>query len=479
MAATGAAVRVRLAPSPTGTLHIGTARTAVFNWLFARRQGGQFLLRIEDTDKERSKPEYTTNILDGLQWLGLNWDAEPVIQSERIAEHRAAIQQLLDSGRAYRCYASEAELTEMRERQAAENRAPRYDNRHRHLSAEQEQAYIAEGREATIRFRIDDDAVITWTDLVRGEMRWAGSDLGGDMVIARRAPADQIGDPLYNLVVVVDDAAMAISHVIRGEDHIANTAKQLLLYEALGLPQPQFAHTPLILNREGRKLSKRDGVTSISDFRDMGYAASALANYMTLLGWSPPEGMGERFSLDQAASVFGFERVNRAGARFDWDKLNWLNGQVLHELGPEALRDQLLPLWQAAGYGAGEDPAWERDLCELLGASLTLLADGVSQAKPFYSCPDLDAAARDQLTAPGAREALKALAELLPEGELAAAEAQELLSAAAKAGGVKKGVIMKSLRAALLGSLQGPDLLSTWLLLHRRRQDLPRLQRCL
>ena len=479
MAATGAAVRVRLAPSPTGTLHIGTARTAVFNWLFARRQGGQFLLRIEDTDKERSKPEYTTNILDGLQWLGLNWDAEPVIQSERIAEHRAAIQQLLDSGRAYRCYASEAELTEMRERQAAENRAPRYDNRHRHLSAEQEQAYIAEGREATIRFRIDDDAVITWTDLVRGEMRWAGSDLGGDMVIARRAPADQIGDPLYNLVVVVDDAAMAISHVIRGEDHIANTAKQLLLYEALGLPQPQFAHTPLILNREGRKLSKRDGVTSISDFRDMGYAASALANYMTLLGWSPPEGMGERFSLDQAASVFGFERVNRAGARFDWDKLNWLNGQVLHELGPEALRDQLLPLWQAAGYGAGEDPAWERDLCELLGASLTLLADGVCQAKPFYSCPDLDAAAQDQLTAPGAREALKALAELLPEGELAAAEAQELLSAAAKAAGVKKGVIMKSLRAALLGSLQGPDLLSTWLLLHRRRQDLPRLQRCL
>jgi len=199
---------------------------------------------------------------------------------------------------------------------------------------------------------------------------------------------------------------------------------------------------------------------------------------MTLLGWSPPEGMGERFSLDQAASVFGFERVNRAGARFDWDKLNWLNGQVLRELGPEALRHQLLPLWQAAGYGAGEDPAWELELCELLGASITLLADGVSQAKPFYSCPDLDPAAQEQLTAPGAREALKALEQLLPEGDLSAAEAQELLGAAAKAAGVKKGVIMKSLRAALLGSLQGPDLLSTWLLLHRRQQDLPRLQRC-
>ncbi len=471
-------IRVRLAPSPTGSLHIGTARTAVFNWLFARHNGGQFLLRIEDTDRERSQQQFTDNILDGLSWLGLAWDGAPVIQSERIELHRLAIQQLLDSGHAYRCYATEAELTSMRELQAAAKQAPRYDNRHRQLSPEQQQQFIAEGREAVIRFRIDDARTISWPDMVRGEMRWSGADLGGDMVIARRARHDQIGDPLYNLVVVVDDAAMEISHVIRGEDHIANTAKQLLLYEALGLPQPQFAHTPLILNREGRKLSKRDGVTSISDFREMGYSASALANYMTLLGWSPPEGMGERFSLDQAASVFGFERVNRAGARFDWDKLNWLNGQVLRELGPEALRDQLLPLWQAAGYGAGEDPAWERDLCELLGASLTLLADGVSQAKPFYSCPHLDPAAQEQLTAPGAREALKALEQLLPEGELTAAEAQELLSAAAKAAGVKKGVIMKSLRAALLGSLQGPDLLSTWLLLHRRRQDLPRLQRC-
>ncbi|MEB3104449.1 MAG: glutamate--tRNA ligase [Cyanobacteriota bacterium] len=472
-------MRVRLAPSPTGTLHIGTARTAVFNWLFARRQGGQFLLRIEDTDKERSKPEYTANILEGLQWLGLHWDGEPVVQSERIAEHRAAIQQLLDSGKAYRCYASEAELTEMRERQAAENRAPRYDNRHRDLSPEQEQAYIAEGREATIRFRINDDAVITWNDLVRGEMRWAGADLGGDMVIARRAPADQIGDPLYNLVVVVDDAAMAITHVIRGEDHIANTAKQLLLYEALGAPAPVFAHTPLILNKEGKKLSKRDGVTSVSDFRSQGYTAEALANYMTLLGWSPPEGMGERFTLSQAAEAFGFERVNRAGARFDWDKLNWLNGQVLREQGAAALREQLLPLWQAEGFEVGSDPAWETDLSELLSTSLTLLADGVEQAKPFFTTPELDEAAQGQLAVEGAKAALAALLERLPEAELAADQAQTLLGEAATAAGVKKGVIMKTMRAALLGSLQGPDLLTTWLLLHRRGLDRNRIQRCL
>ncbi len=489
-------VRVRLAPSPTGTLHIGTARTAVFNWLFARHNNGQFLLRVEDTDKERSKPEYTANILEGLQWLGLEWDGDPVIQSERVALHRAAIQQLLDSGHAYRCYASEAELTAMREQQAASKQAPRYDNRHRDLSPDQEQAFIAEGREAVIRFRIDDGRTITWTDLVRGTMRWSGGDLGGDMVIARRAPADQIGDPLYNLVVVVDDAAMAISHVIRGEDHIANTAKQLLLYEALGAEPPVFAHTPLILNKDGKKLSKRDGVTSISDFRAMGYTAPALANYMTLLGWSPPEGMGERFSLDEAAAVFGFERVNKAGARFDWDKLNWLNGQVLREQGAESLREQLLPLWAAQGWAvtaqpAGTtvsnpvhaDPAWQLELIALLAPSLTLLADGVEQATPFFTTPALNEAALTQLAAEGARPALAALAAALearnPDTPLDGDQAQALLGEVATDAGVKKGVIMKSLRAALLGSLQGPDLLSTWLLLMRSGEALPRIQACL
>ena len=477
MVATGAAVRVRLAPSPTGTLHIGTARTAVFNWLFARHQGGQFLLRIEDTDKERSKPEYTANILEGLQWLGLNWDGEPVVQSERIAEHRAAIQQLLASGHAYRCYATEAELTEMRERQAAENRAPRYDNRHRDLTPEQEQAFIAEGREATIRFRIDDNATITWSDLVRGEMRWSGSDLGGDMVIARRAPADQIGDPLYNLVVVVDDAAMAITHVIRGEDHIANTAKQLLLYSALGAPAPVFAHTPLILNQEGRKLSKRDGVTSVSDFRAQGYTAEALANYMTLLGWSPPEGMGERFSLAEAAAVFNFDRVNRAGARFDWDKLNWLNSQVLHERSAAELLEDLQPLWTSQGWTA--DVSWLEQLCTLLGPSLVTLQDGLEQARPFFERPELDGAAQQQLASDGARPALAALLERLPEGPLSTDAAQALLTDAVAAAGVKKGVLMKTLRAALLGSLQGPDLLTTWLLLQPSGEARQRIARCL
>ena len=475
-------VRVRLAPSPTGTLHIGTARTAVFNWLFAKSQNGVFLLRIEDTDKERSKPEFTQNIFEGLQWLGIDWAEDPVIQSERVAQHRDAIRTLLDKGLAYRCYANESELAAMRDAQKAAKQAPRYDNRHRNLTAEQEAAFQAEGRDAVIRFRINDDADIHWNDLVRGTMRWRGSDLGGDMVVARRAPADQIGDPLYNLVVVVDDAAMEITHVIRGEDHIANTAKQLLLYEALGLPAPTFAHAPLILNADGKKLSKRDGVTSINEFRSMGYTAEAIANYMTLLGWSVPEGMEERFTLREAADQFSFDRVNKAGARFDWDKLNWLNAQVLHGWSTKQLLEVLRPLWLKNDWTIPSDNGWALELCELLGPSLTLLNDGVEQAAPFFECPDLEDDGLKQLQSEGAKAAIGHLVDALQAERWMGTDldqAQTLLGNAAKAAGVKKGVMMKSLRAALLGRLQGPDLLTTWSLLAKISDDLPRLQRCL
>ena len=221
-------VRVRIAPSPTGNLHIGTARTAVFNWLYAKNNGGTFILRIEDTDLERSKPEFTQNILDGLKWLGLNWDEGPVFQTDRTDLYQAKIQELLDKGLVYRAYDLPEELETMRARQKARNEAPRYDNRHRNLTPEQIAAFEAEGRLAVIRFKIEDDREIIWTDLVRGKVSWKGRDLGGDMVIARAADAKTIGAPLYNFVVVVDDIDMAISQVIRGEDHIANTPKQIL-----------------------------------------------------------------------------------------------------------------------------------------------------------------------------------------------------------------------------------------------------------
>ncbi|MFZ9832495.1 MAG: glutamate--tRNA ligase, partial [Vulcanococcus sp.] len=264
----------------------------------------------------------------------------------------------------------------------------------------------------------------------------------------------------------------------RGEDHIANTAKQLLLYEALGAPAPVFAHTPLILNKEGKKLSKRDGVTSVNDFRAQGYTAEALANYMTLLGWSPPEGMDERFSLSDAAAVFGFDRVNKAGARFDWDKLNWLNSQVLHERSPEQLLADLQPLWNAQGWSSA-DQAWLLELCALLGPSLVTLADGIEQARAFFERPELSEAALQQLGQDGARPALQALLHQLPEGPISADTAQELLGKAVAEAGVKKGVLMKTLRAALLGSLQGPDLLTTWLLLQPSGEARARIERSL
>ncbi|WP_320676388.1 glutamate--tRNA ligase [Prochlorococcus sp. MIT 1300] len=474
-------VRVRLAPSPTGTLHIGTARTALFNWLFAANEGGKFLLRIEDTDKERSKPEFTENILEGLKWLGLSWDETPIIQSERVKEHKQGIQKLLDQGFAYRCYATEEELAEMRTLQKLRGQPPRYDNRHRNLSNKEETTFKAEGRTAVVRFRIEEQSIIAWDDLIRGHMSWKGADLGGDMVIARRAQADEIGDPLYNLVVVIDDASMNITHVIRGEDHISNTAKQILIYKALGIQIPEFAHTPLILNSEGRKLSKRDGVTSISEFKNMGYTSEALANYMTLLGWSAPEGMGERFSLKEVSSVFNFSRVNKAGAKFDWDKLNWLNAQVLHEWSPEKLLQEIIPLWIAAGWEI-PDKSWSKDLLELISPSLTLLTDGLELSRPFFEEPNLLPDGSKQLQTNEGQQSIRGLLQELEKNPWDGREnqkAKELLKVAAESAGVKKGVVMKSLRAALLGCLQGPDLITTWGLLARAGKDRTRLRRFL
>lgn len=472
-------VRVRIAPSPTGNLHIGTARTAVFNWLFARSQSGTFILRVEDTDLERSKPEFTQNIMDGLQWLGLQWDEEPVYQTQRMGLYQPKIQQLLDQGLAYRAYETPEELNEMREKQKARSEAPRYNNQHRHLTPEQIAAFEAEGRQAVIRFRIDDDRDITWNDMVRGPVHWKGRDLGGDMVIARASSSTEIGQPLYNFVVVVDDADMDITHVIRGEDHVGNTPKQILLYEAMGMPVPQFAHTPLILNEKGAKLSKRDGVTSISDFQSMGFTAEALANYMTLLGWSAPDAE-EIFTLDEAAKLFTFDRVNKAGAKFDWDKLDWINSQYLHKKPPEDLLDLIIPYLNSAGYtfNLEADRDWLLKLSVLVGPSLTRLKDCVDLSR-FFFAPTMDVAdaAVEQLRKDGVADAMQAVLDALQnhDGLHEISDAKGLINQVTKALGVKKGLIMRSLRAALMGDMQGPDLVESWLILHQRGFDQGRL----
>lgn len=508
-------VRVRIAPSPTGNLHIGTARTAVFNWLFARHHDGKFILRIEDTDVERSRPEYTQNIMDGLTWLGLNWDEGPVFQTKRFDLYRQAIQTMLDKGLAYRCYSSKEELDRMREEQEKRKQAPRYDNRHRNLTPEQQAAFEAEGRRPVIRFKIDDDREISWNDMVRGKVTWKASDLGGDMVIARAGETEDFGQPLYNLAVVVDDIDMGITHVIRGEDHIANTAKQILLYEALGAAVPEFSHTPLILDKEGRKLSKRRGVTSIFDFKKLGYTPEAMVNYMTLLGWSPPDSTKEIFNLKQAAEQFGFDRVNKAGAKFDWDKLNWINSQYLHSMPISQLCDLLIPYWQDAGYqfDLASDRAMLEQITALIGPSLVRLPvttqdlsntpwveqiEALKNADPtgpsvvpspdavvmtrylFASTLEFTEEGKSQLQQEAAKAVIEAILKALDNYQpLSDAGCQEIIKQVTKEQNVKKGLVMRSLRAALTGDVHGPDLIQSWLILHQRGFDRDRLQQAL
>ena len=473
-------VRVRIAPSPTGNLHIGTARTAVFNWLFARNQEGKFILRVEDTDLERSKPEYTENIKSGLTWLGLTWDEGPFFQTERLDLYRQAIQKLIDAGLAYPCYCTPEELEQMRAKQQENHQAPRYDNRHRNLTPEKIANFEAEGRKPVIRFKIDDDRQIVWNDLIRGKVVWQGSDLGGDMVIARtpETEGETFGQPLYNLAVVVDDIDMNISHVIRGEDHIANTAKQILLYEAFGAKVAEFAHTPLILNQEGKKLSKRDGVTSIDDFRKMGFVAPALANYMSLLGWTSPDAE-EIFTLDEAATKFSLERVNKAGAKFDWDKLDWLNSQYLHKMSAEDLLPLLIPYWQEAGYQFdGEaDKQWLLELTTLIAPSLTRLTDCVKEAALFFA-DDITITddAQDFIAQDGVKDVLKSVSSQCESG-LTRDSAKALIKAVTKEFKVKKGLVMRSLRVGLTGELHGPDLIQTWLLLNQKGVDQNRIEK--
>lgn len=477
-------VRVRIAPSPTGNLHIGTARTAVFNWLFAHRHQGVFVLRVEDTDAARSRPEYTENIKSGLEWLGLNWDEGPFFQTQRLDKYQQAVKTLLDKGLAYLCYCSSSELDEMRETQKAKGQAPGYDNRHRHLTAQEVQAFEAEGRKPVIRFQIDGDRSISWKDAIRDTVIWKGSDLGGDMVIARAAENDNepYGQALYNLAVVVDDIDMQISHVIRGEDHIANTAKQILLYEALGAEIPIFAHSPLILNEEGRKLSKRDGVTSIDDFRNMGFLPEALVNYMTLLGWTFPDSTQEIFTLAAAAQEFDLDRVNKAGAKFDWDKLDWINSQYLHQMPGDKLTDLLIPFWQEAGYPVDKmDRTWLEQLTVLTAPTLNRLTDGIKETRVFFAdSVEHTSEAMDLLRQEGVTAVVTEIIEGLNSlGTIIEEDAQALIKQVTKNQKVKKGLVMRSLRASLTGELHGPDLIQTWLLLNQLGADKTRLQQTL
>jgi len=473
--------RLRLAPSPTGLFHIGTARTALFNWLYAQKIGGKFLIRIEDTDFLRSKSEYTKNILEGLKWLGLKWDEEPIKQSERISIHKKHIKELLECGAAYRCFTTEDEISELREEQKNKGLPPKHDNRHRNLSKEEIERFISQGKSSVIRFKIDEKIHISWVDQIRGEIKWQGKDLGGDLVLSRRALGYEIGDPLYNLTVVVDDNFMNITHVVRGEDHISNTAKQILIYEALDFKLPTFAHTPLILNSEGKKLSKRDCVTSIDEFRDMGYLPEALANYMAFLGWSPKSLDNEILSLSEISKIFDLSDINKAGAKFSWDKLNWINSQYIKNMESVKLSEIIWRYWDNMGW---EPPSkeWAIKLAILIKDSMTLLKDAIEQSKPFFLIPPIKQEGQEFLKNIDSKVSLKLMLNYLVEQntiKLKKEKAKEIINEISKIHNIKKGIIMKSLRIAFFGSLSGPDLVQSWELFSESKSDISRIERCL
>ena len=472
--------RLRLAPSPTGLLHIGTARTALFNWLYAKRTNGEFLIRIEDTDLSRSKPHFTNNILEGLTWLGLNWDDEPIKQSDRIDLHQSIIKELIDRGIAYRCFMSENEAQELREKQKNNGLPPRYDNRHRNLSQREIESFIKQGRSSVIRFKIDDDVQITWEDQIRGKIKWIGKDLGGDMVLSRRAYGYDIGTPLYNLAVVIDDNFMNITHVIRGEDHISNTAKQILIYEALKYKKPLFSHAPLILNSEGKKLSKRDSVTSIDEFKEMGYLPDALANYMVLLGWSLKPGTSEIQSIKEISTIFNIEDINKAGAKFNWEKLNWINSQYIKKMDSKDLFKLFEKLWEQQSWIIPSQK-WGLNLTLLVQDSIIVLKDVIDQTELFFNLPTIEQKGLDFLKNNKSKSQLVNVIELIKRknNKVNSQIAKEIINELVEKNGVKKGILMKSLRIAFFGCLSGPDLIESWVLLSEKDEDILRINKCL
>lgn len=349
-------VRVRFAPSPTGHLHVGGARTAIFNWLFARHYGGSLIIRVEDTDQARSTRESEEMVLGDLRWLGMHWDEgpdaggphAPYRQSERLDFYRRAGEELLSQGMAYRCFCSEQVLEARRKRAELENRPPHYDLTCYNLASGEASRRAAAGEPFAWRFHVPENGDVTINDLIRGEVTWKKESLG-DFILIRSD-----GLPTYNFSVVVDDHEMEITHVIRAEEHLTNTHRQVLIYRAMGWAVPYFAHVSLILGQDRSKLSKRHGATSVSQYADDGFLPEAMLNYLALLGWSSPDG-AEVFTREQAVEKFSLDRVNSAPAVFDPQKLDWLNGQYIHAMTPAELRPRVAKFFDAPWLEVGID----------------------------------------------------------------------------------------------------------------------------
>ncbi len=484
-AVAAATVRVRIAPSPTGPLHIGTARTALFNYLFARRYGGTFVLRLEDTDVERSTAEFEADILAGLRWLGLGWDEGPGLpgepdqgpfgpyrQMERLARYKSSSDRLLAEDKAYYCYCSAAELDAERKRLEAAHLPPRYSGRCAHLTAAERAAFEAEGSRPAIRFRIE-PGIVAFDDLVRGHVEIDASALGGDLVIVRAE-----GTPLYHFCVVVDDAAMHISHVIRGEDHLSNTPKHILLFRALGEAVPLFAHLPLILNPDRTKMSKRKTQTAVDDYIHEGFIREGLVNYLALLGWSTGS-EDEILGLDEIAARFSLEHVQKAGAVFDRERLEWLNGQWIRRLAPAELVGRLRPFVQAEAAAGRMDrvpaDAEIEALVPLVQERLPVLgAIGDLVDFLFADRLEVDPALLvpkrwDAATALGGLRAARETVAGVDAGGFGSEALEADLRGLAEAHGWKAGDLFMAIRVAVTGRTATPPLFQTLVALGRER----------
>lgn len=453
--------RVRFAPSPTGELHVGNARTVLFNWMFARHHGGSFVLRIEDTDESRSALAYQTSLFDDLKWLGLDWDEGPLKegaygpyrQSERLNIYKEHLQKLIDANLVYLCYCTEEELEEERQSLILSKRMPRYMGKCRNLTADERKQRENEGRKPSFRFKVKPQ-VIEFEDLIHGAMKFEGEAIG-DFIIVRSN-----GMPSYNFAVVIDDHLMEITHVIRGEDHLSNTALQIMLYRAFGFEPPVFAHHSLILGKDRTKLSKRHGSVSVGEFRKQGILSEALINYLGLLGSSFTEGR-EILSRDEMIKDFSLERSSRSGAIFDVEKLHWLNAVYIRNCKAEDLIVRLNPFLKQAGYEVDKiNQSWLHQIVDLIKNDLTMLADIGDHISIFFDDRyELTAAAKQILDTGSAAVVVKAFNEYL---ETAEDDPQDIYLAAVKYAKEKTGAKGKELflpiRAALTGKVHGPEL---------------------
>lgn len=474
--------RVRFAPSPTGLLHVGNARTALFNWLFARRTGGEFILRIEDTDLERSEARYEKQLIEDLIWLGLTWDEGPdevgsgekgilgpYRQSKRLDIYARHTEQLLAEHKAYRCFCTPEELEEEHKRAVAEHGPQIYSGKCRRLSETQVQENLAKGKPFAVRLKIPGHT-IRFHDIVRGDLEFA-SETVSDPILVRAgkvSPEGVIpGVPVYNYVVTVDDALMNITHVIRGDDHISNTPKQVAIYEAFGWPVPQFAHLSTILGADRERLSKRHGATSISSFREMGYLPEALVNYLALLGWGAEDGKTETFTPDQLVGAFSLERVTPSPAVFDFEKLNWLNRHYMKQAEPARLAafcwdyfGGLLPVKEDASNAI---LVWFYHVVGLFAPKVNHL-DALPAKAAFIFRLDPEAAQADPENAPllavdSARTVLAELADRVRahSGPVTGADFSKWVAEVKEATGVSGKELYHPIRIAITGTHSGPE----------------------